>query len=309
MQISLLNLITTPLPVLNSLGLRTRVGLSSDDPMALRHTDEGFQAYLSVYSPEGIFMERVHLGEIPPHRRRMFDVTEIARNLVPGQDHLAVAHRVPNNLLSQVADVENSIELPVEPDYQIYRSMLEYSYPEGGNGGVIYETPPGLNGQTPGKRKSDTLTFTCQVTISQTMQTHVVLVHHSVNPAYTNIANFSFGLFSMSGKHVATENVAIGPFSVKAVDIASIIPADTIKRDADPQDGQSVYTFVGACEDAVIIPLFVNSAPAIGAVGVEHTHPPQAYLLPSDVSLKQRVKSEAAAAWKSLFASGQGSRP
>jgi hypothetical protein len=307
MQISLLNLITTPLAVLNSLGLRTRVGLSSDDPMALRHRNEAYRAYLSVYSPEGMFMERVELGEIPANRRRLFDVTDIARQLVPGQDHLAVAHRVPVGLLSQVSGVEDAIELQETPDYQLYRSMLEYSYPDGGNGSVIYETPPGLNSHRPGLRSSNTLTFTCQVVISETMQTHVVLVHHSVDPSYSNIANFSFGLFSTSGELVATENVALGPFSVKAVDIATIIPADVIKRDSDPQDGQSIYTFVGSCEDAVVMSLFVNPAPDIGAVAVEHTHPPQAYLLPSDVSLRQKVKTDAAAAWKSLFSAGRQS--
>ena len=252
-------------------------------------------------------MERIELGEIPANRRRLFDVTDIARQLVPGQDHLAVVHRVPVNLLSQVSGIESDIELPDVPDYQLYRSMLEYSYPDGGNGGVIYETPPGLNSQLPGHSKSNTLTFTCQIAISATVETHVVLVHHSVNPSYSNIANFSFGLFSTSGERVATKNIALGPFAVKSVDIASIIPDDVIKQDADPLDGQSVYTFIGACEDAVVLPLFVNAAPIIGAVGVEHTHPPQAYLLPSDLALKQRVKSEASSVWKSLFSAGGGS--
>ncbi|MQF94849.1 MAG: hypothetical protein FI731_04160 [SAR202 cluster bacterium] len=307
MQISLLDLITTPMAVLNSLGLRTRVGLSSDDPMARRHKGEAYQAYLSVYSPEGMLLERLHLGEIPPNRRRLFDVTDLSRKLVPGQDHLAVAHRIPNSLLSQVSGVEDSIELQAAPDFHIYRSMLEYSYSDGGNGSVIYETPPGLNGPPREGRKSNTLTFTCQIAISATVQTHIVLVHHSVNPSYSNIANFSFGLFSVDGERVATENVALGPFSVRAVDVASIIPRETIQRDAHPQDGQSVYTFVGACEDAVVIPLFVNAAPDIRAVAVEHTHPPQAYLLPADVSLKQKVKSEAASAWKSVFSMGRRS--
>jgi len=307
MQISLLNLITTPIAVLNSLGLRTRVGLSSDDPMTIRHLGESYQAYLSIYSPEGMFLDLVHLGEIPANRRRLFDVTDIARKLVPGQDHLVVAHRVPNGLLSRVSRVEDNIELQEIPDYHIYRAMLEYSYPDGGNGGVIYETPPGLNSHIPGHSKSNTLTFTCQIAISATVETHVVLVHHSVNPLYSNIANFSFGLFSTSGERVATKNIALGPFSVKSVDIASIIPDEVIKQDADPVDGQSVYTFVGACEDAVVLPLFVNAAPMIGAVGVEHTHPPQAYLLPSDLKLKQRIKSEASSVWKSLFSTGGGS--
>ena len=60
MHISPLNLISTPLALLNSLGLDLRVGLSSEDPMVGRHPTEAYEAYLTTYSPEGLLMDRRH---------------------------------------------------------------------------------------------------------------------------------------------------------------------------------------------------------------------------------------------------------
>ena len=136
MRISPLNLISTPLPVLNSLGLRLRVGLSSEDPMVGRHPTEPYEAFLSVYSPEGLLIERSHIGQIQPARRKYFDVSEIASRLVSGTDHLAVAHRIPSRLTGQAANLEDEIEMDQEPDYSLFRSVVEYSYPGGGNGSV-----------------------------------------------------------------------------------------------------------------------------------------------------------------------------
>lgn len=99
MQVHLLNLISTPVPVLNSLGLELSVGLSSEDPVVGRRLSEPYRAYLSVYSPEGKWLNRCDLGEIPPNRRRLFPLSALTRELVPAGDHLVVVHRVPARLV------------------------------------------------------------------------------------------------------------------------------------------------------------------------------------------------------------------
>jgi hypothetical protein len=302
MKDSLLNLISTPLPVLNSLGLRTRVGLSSDDPMTRRNHDETFQVYLSIYSPEGPLLDRVHLGELPANRRRFFDVSSVASSLVSGADHLTVVHRIPSRLLDQVSNLEDVVEVPDHFQYGMYRSMLEYSYPDGGNGSVIYETPPGLNAQA---GTTNTLTFTCQIVLSEILSTHIVLIHSSVNPSYSNMAEFDFGFFSQSGEIVASDRRALGPFSVSVLDVGQIIPEDVIRRDRDPMDGQSSYTFVGSSDNGVVIPLFINASPELGAVALEHTHPPQAYMMPNKGSLRREIKTNAQRAWSSIFSSNR----
>jgi len=303
MKNSLLNLLSTPLPVLNSLGLRTRVGLSSEDPTALRHSDEAYEVYLSIYSPEGPLADRVRMGEIEPNRRRMFDVSEAAAPYVSGVDHLTVVHRIPTRLLNQVENLEDIIEIPDHSDYFMYRSMLEYSYPEGGNGSVIYETPPGLNANATTTKSSNTLTFTCQIVLSEILSTYVVLIHSSVNPSYSNMADFNYGFFAQSGGMATSDHVAVGPFSVSVLDVAQLIPRETILRDRDPVDGQSSYTFVGSCGDASVIPLVLNASPELGAIALEHTHPPQAYVFPYNAGEKKTIKTEAQRAWSSIFTS------
>jgi len=305
MRILPLNLISTPLAVLSSLGLTLRVGLSSEDPMVGRNATEAYEAYLSVYSPEGLLLERIHLGQIPPSRRRFFDVSAIAGQLVHGVDHLAVVHRIPSRLMAQVSNLEDEIELETEADYSLFRSLVEYSYPQGGNGSVIYETPPRLNAGGSGQKSSNTLTFTCQTLLSDVADTHVVLINYSVDPTYSRVASFSFVLHSQNGDEVASDSVAIGPFAIKTLDIARLVPKHLIEKEKDPRDGSSAFTFVGYSDDAAILVVILNTAPALGGVAIEHTHPPQAYLFPSDPRDQQNVKVEAENVWKTILSAGR----
>ena len=302
MRISPLNLISTPVPVLNSLGLNLRVGLSSEDPMVGRHPSEAYEGYLSIYSPEGPLLKRVHLGQIKPNRRRTFDISAISRGLIPELDHLTVAHRVPSRLLSQGADVEGEIEMFEEPDYSLFRSLIEYSLPEGGNGSVIYETPPRLNAGTPGHKSSNTLTFTCQTVLSDVINTCVVLIHYSVSPSYSHIATYNFALHSLAGDPVLSDRVSIGPFAIRVLNMGQIVPKDLVLSYKDPTDGISPFTFIGYSDDAAIQVVIVSVAPSLGAVAVEHTHPPQTYLFPLDPAYQRKAKTDAQAAWKSIMA-------
>ena len=302
MLVSPLNLISTPAPVLNTLGLNLRVGLSSEDPTVVRHPSEAYEAYLSIYSPEGLLLARRHLGDIPPNRRKFFDISTVTQELVPELDHLTVVHRVPTRMLSQVSSVEDQIDMDEEPDYSMFRSLIEYSFPDGGNGSVVYETPPRLNAVTEGHKSSNTLTFTCQTVLSESLNTHVILIHYSMTPSYSRIANYHFGLYSLSGELVASDSVAVGPFSIKVLDIGRVIPDQAVRDGMDPEDGISAFTFVGYSEDAAIPVVVVNAAPDLGAVSVEHTHPPQTYLMPLEPSYQREVKREAQKVWRSVLA-------
>jgi hypothetical protein len=304
MLVAPLNLISTPVAVLNTLGLDLKVGLSSEDPMVTRHPSEAYEAWLSIYSPEGVLQQRLHLGQIPPNRRRFFDITGITRPSIADLDHLAVVHRIPSRLLAEGARVEDNIEMDAEPDYSFFRSVVQYSYPEGGNGSVIYETPPRFNAGT-GTRSSNTLSFTCQIVLSESLNTHVTLVYHSVNPEHSRIARYNFGLYSAAGELVVADQVSINPFSVKVLDIARIIPQDVIEKARDPHDGIAAFTFIGSCDDAALMVLAINDAPDLGAVAVEHTHPPQTYVLSATPDYQARVKSAAQEAWRSILSPDQ----
>ena len=300
MGTALLNLISTPVPVLNTLGLNVRVGLSSEDPKVGGQPSESFQAFLSVYSSEGLLLERSHLGEIPPNRRRFFDISDFTGKFVESQDHLTVVHRVPSRLLSDVSDIDGEIDASDQPDYFLYRSLVEYSYPGGGNGSLIYETPPRLNAST----SSNTLSFSNQIVISEFVNTYMVLISYSVDPSYSHISNYYFGVYSLSGRQVASGHATVTPFTAKVLDMAQLIPEEAVKTSEDPSDGLSTFTFVGSCDDAVILVLSINAAPALGAVAVEHTHPAQTYLFPFDPAQQRRIKGDAQGAWKSILSQG-----
>jgi len=269
--------------------------------MVGRHPTEPYEAFLSVYSPEGLFIERVHMGQISPTRRKYFDVSEISSRLVPGVDHLAVAHRIPSRIVEQVRNLEDTIEMDEEPDYSMFRSVVEYSYPDGGNGSVIYETPPRLNLGMSDGISSNTITFTCQTVLSDVLNTHVILIHHSMNPKYSNIATFNYGLHSPSGELAASGEVKATPFSIKVLDISQIVPKNVQADQRDTQDGVSNFSFVGYSEDASFLVVVVNTALSLGAVSVEHTHPPQTYLIPWDSRYQREAKTTAQKAWQSIL--------
>ena len=301
MKVSLLNLISTPFPVLNSLGVTTRVGLSSDDPMALRHPSQEYQAYLTIYSPQGVLAQRLHLGAIPPNRRNLFDISTLTREIVPSGDHLCVVHRVPSVLLAQVTNVEEPLELEQLPDYYLYRSLIEYSYPQGGNGSVIYETPPALNIASPGKPTSETLTFSSKIVLSDLVNTYVTLIHYSQDPSYTSICRYNYSILSMSGSTVASGRVDLGPFSINVLDIGAAVPMEEIRRSTDSQDGLATFTFLGFTDQASVISLVINASRHLGAISVEHTHPAQEYLMPRDSNERRKIKSSAIQHWKAML--------
>ena len=184
----------------------------------------------------------------------------------------------------------------------MFRSTVEYSYPGAGNGSVIYETTPRLND---GQRSSNSFTFTCQTVLSESVNTHVILINSSMNPAYSTIANFTYGLHSSSGELVWTDNVSLGPFGVRILDLASVMPAQVVSREQDPEDGVAAFSFIGYSEEAAVTVLLVNAAPSLGAVAVEHTHPPQAYLFPLGAEYKRTAKEDARQAWKSILPAGR----
>lgn len=298
MQVQLLNLISTPVPVLNSLGLELSVGLSSEDPAMGQSPSETYLAYLTVYSPEGEMLERSLLGEVPPRRRRQFALSAITRKLVPSGDHLVVVHRVPARLAAQLQSIENPLEMDSQPSYPMWRSLIQYAYPGKGNGSVIYETPPRLNVRRPGAPPSTTLTFTSKIVFSSQVNTVVVPIHYSMDPGYSATCRYHYLLFDQEGHEVLSRTVTLPAFSVRVLDLFRELPEALIRKVTDSTGQLAVFTFVAYSEDAALAPLILNLAPALGGVSVEHTHPAQSFLLPCDDKDKGRMKSAAISAWR-----------
>ncbi len=301
MAISPLNLISTPLPVLNSLGLRLRVGLSSEDPMGSRHASEPYEVFLTTYSPEGIQIERSRLGTIAPKRRKFFEISDLTNKLVTDQDHLAVIHRVPSHLISSEKNIEDELDIPDGNEYSLFRSLVEYSYPGGGNGSVIYETPPEFNSGKNVHKSSNSLTFTCQTILSDHLDSHLIIINHSINHKYKNIAEYTFALHSLSGERIFADKTTIGPFGIRVLNLRDLLPNTIIEKEKDPRDGLSSFTFMGYSDNAALLFMVVNTSPNLKSVAVEHTHPPQTYLLPGDMQKQRSVKVNAINKWKAIL--------
>lgn len=301
---SLLHLISTPVPVLNSLGLETSIGLSSEDPMGGRRPSEGYQAYLSVYSPDGKFFKRLSLGEIPPHRRRLVKISELTRPHFQ-EDHLTVMHRIPSRFLDLGHSPEDEVELTEEEaNYLMFRGFVQYSYPGGGNGSVIYETPHALNARVPGRPIPSTLTFTSQAVLSQSVEACFVLIYYSVNPAYDVIADYRYSFTAPTGEIVAAGARKLRPFTVERISAKEAIPAGLLREHTDPADGLACFGFVGYTTDGIVMPIILSLDPQRRAVAVEHTHPPQSYTIPARPEDKYKWKGRAIAKWKGILPCG-----
>lgn len=294
---SLLNLISTPVPVLGSLGLDVAVGLSSEDPIGGRRASETYEAYLTMYAPDGRFAERVHLGEIPPRRRRLFDVGAHGRARFPGQDHLAVAHRIPRRLLADGRHPEDIVELTGEDaEYSMFRSVVQYALPGGGNGSVIYETPPSFNLPRPGRPPASTLTFTSKMVVGDDVETFLALMNYSVDPGYKVDARYQYAFFAPDGSAVGAGTTTVPAFTPRVLAVRELVALDAVARHRDAA-GLAWLGYVGYCTDTAIIPLVLTVSRARGAVSVEHTHPAQAYTLPARAQDKHKVKTRAVGIW------------
>jgi hypothetical protein len=294
---SLLNLISTPIPVVSSLGLDVAVGLSAEDPIAGRRPAEDYDAYLTIYHPDGILIDRLHLGQVPAGRRRLFDVTALTRPLIEDGDHLAVAHRVPRRLITGKGP-DAVIDLSREDaDYAMYRSLVQYSYPGGSNGSVIYETPPGFNLPRPGRPPASTLTFTSKVVLSDSVDTCIALMNYSMDPAYGVRARYHYAIFGPDGDQVTDGAVVVAPFGVTVISVAGAVSDAARVAHRDAADGLTWLTYVGYCRETAIIPLILTVSRERRTVSVEHTHPAQAYTIPAKPEDKHTVKAAALAAW------------
>ena len=303
MRVALLNLISTPAAVLPTLGLELAMGLSSEDPMVERHPSEPYDAYLSVYAPDGTFARRLALGQIPPHRRGFFLVSKLLEPFGFQENHLVVAHRVPRSLTGRSGDVAEPVELPDGLDYGFFRAYVQYAYPGSGgaHGGLVYEIPHRFNEPLEGRPSPVVLTFTTKIVLSDVVSTSIVLIHCSTDPGYTATAHYAYAIHAGDGSRVAVGQCAVPAFAVRVLDLRALIPHDAVLQTRDPQDGLSHFCLYGICEDAAVAVLVLNLAPALNGVSIEHTHPTQGYLMPFVAEDRQRLKRQAVAAWRDLI--------
>jgi hypothetical protein len=293
-MITALDLISTPVGVLNATALETRAGISGDDPLCERLIGERLRVFVSLFAPNGTFVERRELDPIAGGERRMINLSEIARPLFGNVNVLSVVHRIPYSVCPPGQDPAETIlkTNPIE-DYDLLRTMIEYGYPGRGRGGVIYETPPGIN-STERRGKQSALILSSKVAISEQQNSTVLLINMSQDFAYRGHVTLRARLFAPDGQAVAAHEERLPPFSISILSIR-----DWLTRAGKAPTGNdiSTYSVVAWSKEGALIPLFLQTHEAAGSVSIEHSNPPQVYLLPKSAGLRFKLKNEAVASW------------
>lgn len=261
-------------------GLKTYAGLSADDPENSRNFDKVFSVVLSVFGKEGLVGRSV-IDQLHPHQHRFYSIDDELEKLHwLDQARLCVVHRVPVEHVKNGV-VLRQVNLPQKPDFEMYRTVVQYGLPEGGFGGVIYETPPNFNKSG---RASDFLTFSNKIYISEETDTYLLFLNYSVSSNYSSHAGVKLNIYDSSGAKVAASTIDVPPLDFSCVNVKGLCPFDATGR---------IFNFVGSAAGSSLIPLSVNVTNKNGGVSVEHSHPPQAYIM-ADWKCVTSIKNRAA---------------
>ena len=271
-----LYLITTPVAVLPSLGLDVSVGVSGDDPVASRNHTDSYEVTCSLYKSDGSFVGRPCLGagRIAAGGRQLHSISDLSRTMKLDGDHLAVVHRIP-------------YEHTTPRDWAMYRACVQYSVQgSASHGRVIYESPPQLNVAKPGKRPSSTLTHTNTIYGGKDYTNYLVLIHYSMDAAYTAAASYLYAVFDQHGERIDKRMVEMGPFQVRAM----VLPEWT-----------NLCTLVGYCDSAALLVLVLTMHHPTNSITVEHTHPAQSLTMCNQDGQRNEMKKAALEGWKQVL--------
>lgn len=277
------HLAATPVPLLPDLGLRTRVGLSADDPQGRRHRDLRFAVWLTVYAPDGRRVRRERIGRLEPGQRRFFDLSALVERDAFGAPHLCAVHRVPEDLAVEADTASLEVAGGYDADFDMYRSVVQLEHPGGGRGSVIYEAPPRFNADP--SRKGAFLGFSNQAVVGAGSDSYLLLLFYSTNPGLAATARRRVLVYGPEGRLRASDERSVGAFQLDATRFGALVGG------ADEPELRQ-YSFVACSGDASMATLILNLNPRVGGVSLEHTHAPISYLgMPMAQATARRQKA------------------
>lgn len=278
-----LHLASTPIAVMANYGLSTYVGLSSDDPTNIRNKGTQFSIIISAYGNSKL-IGRAKMAELKPNEHRFFCLDKELEKL--GWQHdtrLCVIHRVPSNLIDK--DKIKQKEVSAKHDYSMYRTVVQYRYSDKGMGGLIYETPPNFN---KAGRKPHFLSFSNKLYLDNRVENYLIFINYSISPEYSQAANVKLHFNRPDGKQLVEQVINVKPFDYYCLHVNNLV---------EVSDGSKFLSYNAASTSSALIPLSILVNSDNGGVSVEHSHPPQEYLM-TDWPLISKIKLEAA---KALF--------
>ena len=274
-----LHLVSTPIAVMADYGLSTYVGLSSDDPINTRNKNTDFSVVISVFGNSKL-IGRAKIAKLKPNEHRFFSLDKELEKLGWHHDaRLCVVHRLPSSLIEN-GKIKQKNENE-KHDYSMYRTVVQYRYSDKGMGGLIYETPPGFNKIG---RKPHFLSFSNKLYLDDQVENYLVFINYSVSSEYSQDANVKLHFYSPDGKQFADETINVKSFDYHCLHVNDLVQVP---------GGSKFLSYNAAGTSSALIPLSILVNPENGGVSVEHSHPPQEYLM-TDWSLTSKIKLEAA---------------
>jgi hypothetical protein len=274
-----LHLASTPIAVMAKYGLATYAGLSGDDPGQTRHKDVSYSVVLSAFASSRLLGRR-ELQTIGPHEHVFISVDQRLEELGWGDASLCILHRVPSQYMAD-GIIKSSGDPGRKPDYSMYRTVVQYGVPNGGMGGLVYETPPNLNVTG---RKPHFLSFTNKVYLSESVDSFLVFLNYSVSADYSHETEARLAFHDTDGRKAGTASVRVPPY-----DFACLRVNDVLKSTRDP----GFFSVSASSVTSSLIPLSILVSRRNGGVSVEHSHPPQEYWM-ADWPLVNAMKARAA---------------
>lgn len=279
----LLHLVSTPIAIMAKHGLRTYAGVTGDDPLNVRNIGTTYLVLLSIYC-KGQLVGRIMAGFVRAHEHYFINLDdEIAKQGWSDTATLCVVHRIPTQYLS--GDRLNDTPVTqTHKDFSMYRTVVQYAVDGGGMGSVIYETPPNLN--MTGK-KPHFLSFSNKIYLHPENDSLLTFLNYSVSSDYTQAADVKIEFRDEAGTCIGNHSL-----TVPAMDFSCIRVSDILSFVTSP-----FVSFTVASVTSALIPLSVVVHRPTGGVSVEHSHPPQEYMM-SDWLTINSIKLQAA---KSFF--------
>lgn len=260
---------------LRSLGYRTRVALSnkSHERPELR-TD--YRVDLAVYNAgkgRTAFVEG--LGTLSAGARFTYDCTP---HDVGTHDSVLVFHLVPTQFAGSIADVDRDA-LTFWNGAQDH--FVEYFRDDGCAVGVLYQNGPFNHPKL--SPKGTTLIQAPKFYVSTSVDSVLSVINASAHAGYDRVARLRLALVGEGVRCSWAEEIQ--PFVPASISMREQLRARGIAISDAPWFG----CLYAACENATLIPLTILRHDATGALGIEHSLPPEYYSGVVKGPVRQRV--------------------
>jgi hypothetical protein len=266
-------------------GLRTYAGVTADDPSNIRNAGINFTVLLSIFG-QGRLLGRIIFGTVKTHEHFFIDIDiEVAKMGWTDVASLCVVHRVPSQYISG-NELSNEPVTHNHNDFTMYRTVVQYALEGKGMGSVIYETPPNFNAKG---RKPHFLSFSNKIYMHPNTENYLCLLNYSVSADYEQSADVKMEFRDTDGRTINRQLITVPAFDFGCIQVDRLIQGEP----------STFASYAAASISSALIPLSIVINRLSGSVSVEHSHPPQEYMM-TDWDIINTIKLQAA---KSIFSS------